>query len=97
MNCYSHVTLSFSYRKIEEEIHLEYNYKYQATSINRPSFDVIFDLWGGRHMLYLIYEIYTLYMIYFEGFVRYQLATQWYIRTIFIIEHIWQRYGNKGN
>ena len=47
-------------------------------------------------MLYLIYEIYyitlyIIYMIYFEGFVLYQLATQWYtqwyIEIIFMIDH----------
>ena len=26
-------------------------------------------------------------MIYFEGFVLYQLATQWYIEIIFMIDH----------
>jgi len=44
------------------------------------------------HMLYLSYEIYyitlyIIYMIYFEGFVLYQLATQWYIEMIFMIDH----------
>ena len=48
------------------------------------------------HMLYLSYEIYyitlyIIYMIYFEGFVLYQLATQWYtqwyIEMILMIDH----------
>jgi len=47
-------------------------------------------------MLYLSYEIYyitlyIIYMIYFEGFVLYQLATQWYtqwyIEMILMIDH----------
>jgi hypothetical protein len=38
---HTHVTLPFSYRKIKEEIHMEYSYTYpiQATSMNHPSLD----------------------------------------------------------
>jgi hypothetical protein len=43
---HTHVTLPFFYRETKEEIHLEYNYTYpiQATSMNHPSLDAIFDL-----------------------------------------------------
>jgi hypothetical protein len=44
---HTHVTLLFSYRKIKEETHMEYNYTYpmQPTNVNHPSLDAIFDLW----------------------------------------------------
>jgi hypothetical protein len=53
---HTHVTLPFSCRKIKGETHMEYNYTYtmQPTNVNHPSLATIFDLWGRRHMLYLM-------------------------------------------
>jgi hypothetical protein len=54
------VTLPFSYRKIKEEIHLEYNctlYRQQAWTIH--PLDAIFDLWNILYY-YIIYNIYDL-------------------------------------